>query len=293
MVQGLSLIIASMTIFAGISASAAPLCEVMFSSVVELTGSARGDANEREIYRSQNAQSPSTRARIVFDPAYDSKQNSLADYESSTHTITLGRKALQYGLEGSQTPLRHELQHHVEQLKIERGEFSLRRLTFAKIENAQMGVETRDGYEKFLTFDELETYLGDLKALRKSKADKKIAGAVAKLLEQLIVQANRSIDALNEKLSSGKFEQGEFAMLMRSPWAPPVDPAHPPMNTVYLFKIGKDEFVNLALSLRGSYPLKPRRNQISQWLRETINQTFDRIDAIESELKRIEAELDL
>lgn len=65
------------------------------------------------------------------------------------------------------------------------------------------------------------------------------------------------------------------------------------MNTVYLFKIGKDEFVNLALSLRGSYPLKPRRNQISQWLRETINQTFDRIDAIESELKRIEAELDL
>lgn len=98
---------------------------------------------------------------IIFDPLLHIRDPQAAgSFNGSTSTILIGYTSLTHRMLGVSDTLRHEAQHAFEYYKIQNNEFTLARFV---IENPKAEDQR---YLRFLSLDEIETHLRDIRFLR-------------------------------------------------------------------------------------------------------------------------------
>jgi hypothetical protein len=139
-----------------------------------VTGSLDGDATSRLFYAFGSDQKNPATFRFIPTLTIDGRLHT-AGYDPIPQTIEFGPTALTDRFLGFGDPLRHEVQHHFEEIKIRNGSFTLARFVFSNTgdPNAEM-------YDARLSLDELETHLRDLRHLLKISPRKNRTGAIAK-----------------------------------------------------------------------------------------------------------------
>lgn len=207
----------------------------------------------------------------------------LADYDEKTHTIRVSLLGQAQASVSKQITFNHEFRHHEERLKIEAGDFSLRRISLQTKARADRNEPLSD-YNERLSFDELETYFADLKAHRASGLETK---PLSEFVKRLIATARRTLTELEQKIENRAVSGDEMLQLMQSPWGTGLAPNPPPMNHSLSFQLSDGEVLAINVSLKSSYPNRPKRSELSQALSDTIYEAQVRVDEIEHELKAL------
>lgn len=234
-----------------------------------LTGRRDGGATSRLLYGLQLKKSEAP--NVVLDSLYELREVSAAHYTIRDHMITVGISALELRAKGEADFLRHEVQHHLEQIKIEKGEFSLARFIF---ENSKG--EANADYDARLSFDELESYLRDLRFFKNRPSPR--AEATRAQLLKLIEKEKALLARLRERLENPSPEEANQM------WASTFGKGETPMNGFYEFKLGETETVVLRVSFLQTMPRRPRPNQLDFLIEQTIGDAEFRISEIEREI---------
>ena len=205
--------------------------------------------------------------KLTLDPAYDQKNKSLAVQRDGV--ITFGLEALNVQREGKRDIFKHEYQHHLENVKIERGEPTLARFSYGN--DAQ---SLQDGYTGYLRFDELEAHLVELRATK----DPETAKQLRAYLLGTIATEKKIVDRLFEKIDS--MAMIDAMALTKWPYGASV-----PENHNFDFSLGEKEAMRVVVSIRAFKSKPATRSQMRQALLDTIEQFDQRIEELEKELK--------
>lgn len=228
-----------------------------------LTGRRDGGATSRLIYGVQRRDAP----HILLDSLYAQKEKSVAHYTVKDHVITVGIEALEARASGRADFLRHEIQHHFEQIKIEKGEFSLARVIYANEKASESA-----SYDWRLSFDELEAYLRDFRKFRQSE--------VRDQLQMLIAKERAILERLRARLAAPSAEESNQM------WLSTFGKDQTPANGIYRFQIGESESVVVRVSFSRTLPKRPALNQLKFLMEQTIEDAEFRILEIEREISR-------
>lgn len=152
--------------------------------VFTITGSRNGDEIARMIYGvHSNPQFSKRPLTIEYDTLYLFKNvHSHGHYSSVANKIGIGPHVVTQALAGYSNPLRHEIQHYLEQMKVYDGKMTLARISFSNEKK-----ESIEPYDNYFRMDELETHLKDLRGLVNSQARLSRDKALAKNLDATVM----------------------------------------------------------------------------------------------------------
>lgn len=137
----------------------------VFYPIYRLTGSKDGDEISRMIYGAQNYSKDKNHSlKIVFDILYQMRYlDSYGEFNPRSKALFIGPQVIFYQIAGLSSTLRHEIQHYFENIKLQNGEMTLSRISFTEPFPQEKGP-----YANFLSMDEIETHLRDLRTILNS-----------------------------------------------------------------------------------------------------------------------------
>lgn len=144
-----------------------------------ISGSRSGDLISRLIFGAQaSLKSQKHPANFVFDPLYSVRMGNsgiMGHFRPDVRAIVVGPMILSQTYSGVANILRHEIHHYLEHLRLLNGEMSLQRMQLRDDSD-----DSKRAYNRFLSADELETHLRDLRFetnhIKMEKIDQKLEG---------------------------------------------------------------------------------------------------------------------
>lgn len=163
-----------------------------------LFGSAGGDEFSRLINGVQSNKKYKVQLIVNMNVLYDTNnQDSAGHFIPQKNTIFLSPSIILKQLIGVQTTLMHEMKHYMESMKILNGEPSIARLKFSAAKsNPDLS------YGKYLSADELETHLRDIRYL----SNEQLISSINKKTEKDLGLNMTTIKDIRQQMLSDKIE---------------------------------------------------------------------------------------
>jgi len=261
--------------------------------VYVLSGSAQGNEVARLLYGLQSHPDFKKHpAKVILDPLYAiNNQDSYAHFTGSNYQIGIGSHVFMHNKLGIGADFRHEIQHYIEQVKIQKGEMSLARL---ELKNPDGKKEV--AYSDYLKMDEIESHLRDLRyytnteKLAKIDAKNKMpeitesrADMVLESLErqQRFIRDSRKVLSVIKKSISNNYFLGRLEIINEKD------------SLKVKMELAKGPYPQATINLTGL--LKPEDVQDSSKVKAAILNYFEwsekRIAEVELELHRMESRL--
>lgn len=259
----------------------------------KISGSRSGNELARMMYGIEvSLKSQQYPAAFVFDPLYALNfQGSLGHFRPDVRAILIGPPVLVQSTIGVTNILRHEIHHYLEHLRVLNGQMSLQRMLMLDDQDVSGG-----NYRKFLSADELETHVRDLRfelnRRKKERIDERLAGLMNEAGRTFLEKERKwAQDGTTENLTDiFKYTKEAlpllFAQAKAGQWKS-IEKDEATRATYVFFELKNTEFPNVRVDLRTLIGESSTPTQIQEALVSILEWNQMRVDYLETEFHQL------
>lgn len=258
----------------------------------KISGSRSGNMLARMMYGAEiSLKSRKYPVAFVFDPLYSVKfQGQLGHFNPEVRAIVIGPVVLSYSLTGTTNTLRHEIHHYLESLRVLNGEMSLQRMKLS--DQADVSGES---YRKFLSSDELETHLRDLRFAFNQRKMQRIDEALNSFMNdegRTYIEKQRAWardNAIKNLENILKYTKEALPMLLEQARAgkwKALEKDESTQSIFVSFELKDTEFPTVVIDLKGLVADANKPDQVQQALVSVLKWNQQRVQYIEAEFNQ-------